>query len=326
MLAVVHHSFGPPGVLQLEEIPLPEIPPGEILIRVEAAGVSHADIMQRQGSYPPPPGASPILGLDVSGTVETVAAGATRFRRGDRVCALVNGGGYAEFCAVPETQVLPVPENWSIIEAATLPENLFTVYDNIVTRARLKSGDLLLVHGGTSGIGSMAIMLARARAAIPYATAGSPAKCQACKSLGAEGAIDYHTADFARDFRALTGGRGADVVLDLVGGPYLEKNIDVLAIDGRIALIATLGGASGVLPIGKLMARRGSIVASTLRPRSSAEKARIADRLLLHVWPLLPSKQFIRPVIDAALPLAEASKAHERLEAGKHIGKIVLTV
>ena len=325
MRAVVFDSYGPPSVLHLAEQPIPTPGPTEILIRVEAAGVSRADIMQRQGKYPPPPGASPILGLDVAGIVVSASSEAGVFQPGDRVCALVNGGGYAEFCAVPAAQVLPVPENWSAIEAATLPENLFTVYDNVYTRARLKAGEIVLVHGGTSGIGSMAIMLARALGATPYATAGTNEKCEACRSIGAEAAVNYRLADFVQVFQQLTAGRGADVVVDIVGAAYLEKNIDVLATEGRLALLAIIGGSSGTLPISKLMHKRGTIVASTLRPRSTIQKGLIATRLKEHIWPMLPGRKFIRPLVYAVFPLTEAKAAHECLEAGLHIGKIVLT-
>lgn len=325
MRAVVFDSYGSPGVLHVAERPLPSPGPTEILIRVEAAGVSHADIMQRQGKYPPPPGASPILGLDVAGTVAAAGSEAGIFQPGDRVCALVNGGGYAEFCAVPAAQVLPVPENWSAIEAATLPENLFTVYDNVCSRARLKAGEIVLVHGGTSGIGSMAIMLARSLGATPYATAGTNEKCEACRSIGAEAAINYRSADFVSALQQMTAGRGADVVVDIVGADYLDKNIDSLATEGRLALLATIGGSSGTLPISKLMNKRGTIVASTLRPRSTIEKGLIATRLKEHIWPMLPGKKFIHPLVYAVFPLAEARAAHECLESGLHIGKIVLT-
>lgn len=326
MRAVVHDSSGAASVLHVSDRPAPKPRPGEVLIRVRAAGVSHADLLQRQGKYPPPPGASEILGLEVSGVVEGNGEGATHFLPGDLVCAVLAGGGYAEFCAVPEPQVLPIPENWNFVEAATLPENLFTVYDNMVTRARLKAGETVLIHGGTSGIGSTAIMLARALGATPYATAGTDAKCEAAKSFGAEAAINYRSADFAESLRQLTGGRGADVIIDVVGGSYLEKNVSVLALEGRLCLIATLGGATGTLPIQKLMRTRGSIIASTLRARTPSEKGAIAERLLQQIWPMLPSKKFIRPLIDRVFPLAEAAKAHERMDSGVHIGKIVLAV
>jgi NADPH2:quinone reductase len=326
MQAIIQDAEGAPDVLKLADAPTPELQPGEVLIRVKAAGVSHADLLQRQGKYPPPPGVSSILGLEVAGTVEVNGQGATRFRVGENVCAVVAGGGYAEFCAVPEPQVLPIPENWSFLEAATLPENLFTVYDNMVTRGRLKAGDTVLIHGGTSGIGSMAIMLARALGATPYATAGTDAKCEAAKSFGAEAAINYHSTDFVESFRHLTGGGGADVIIDVVGGQYLERNIASLAVEGRLCCIATLGGATGTLPIHKLMRVRGSIIGSTLRARTPAEKGAIASRLWQKIWPMLPSKAFIRPLIDRVFPLAEAAKAHERMESGGHMGKIVLSL
>lgn len=326
MLAIDFSHQGPPAVLHLAEHPDPELHPGDVLIRVEAAGVSRADILQRMGKYPPPPGASPVLGLDIAGVIAKCGLAVTNWKSGDRVCALVNGGGYAELCAVPATQVLPIPDDWTAVEAATLPENLFTVFDNIATRARLAAGETLLMHGGTSGIGSMAIMLARALGAVPYATAGTDGKCQAAKEIGAEQAINYRTRDFVQVIKELTRDRGVDVVGDIVGGDYLARNIDALAREGRLALIATLGGAEGNLPIARLMQKRATIVASTLRPRTAAEKGVIAQRLLAQIWPLLPAKRFIRPVVDSTYALADARKAHERLERGDHVGKIVLTV
>jgi putative PIG3 family NAD(P)H quinone oxidoreductase len=322
----VQGSEGAPDVLKPADVPTPELQPGEVLIRVKAAGVSHADLLQRQGKYPPPPGASPILGLEVAGTIEANGQGATHFRPGDAVCAVLAGGGYAEFCAVPEPQVLPIPQNWNFVEAATLPENLFTVYDNMVTRARLKPGEAVLIHGGTSGIGSTAIMLARALGAIPYATAGTDAKCDAARSFGAEAAINYRAVDFVDYFRQLNRGRGADVIVDVVGGSYLERNLAALAVEGRLCLIATLGGAVGKLPIPTLMRVRGSIIASTLRARTPSEKGAIAERLQQQIWPMLASKSPIRPLIDHVFALADASKAHERMESGAHMGKIVLSL
>jgi NADPH:quinone reductase len=326
MLAIEFPHHGPADVLHLAEHPDPELHSGDVLIRVEAAGVSRADILQRMGKYPPPPGASPVLGLDVAGVIAACGSAVTEWKRGDRVCALVNGGGYAEFCAVPATQVLPMPEGWTAVESATLPENLFTVFDNIATRARLAAGETLLMHGGASGIGSMAIMLARALGAVPYATAGTKEKCLAAKEIGAEQAINYRTRDFVQVIKELTRDRGVDVVGDIVGGDYLARNIDALAREGRLALIATLGGAEGNLPIARLMQKRATIVASTLRPRTAAEKGVIAQRLLAQIWPLLPAKRFIRPIVDSTYALADARKAHERLERGDHVGKIVLTV
>jgi putative PIG3 family NAD(P)H quinone oxidoreductase len=326
MLAIEVASPGPPSVLKLVERPKPEPGPADVLIRVDAAGVSRADVWQRQGNYPPPPGASDILGLDVAGTIVAAGESVRDWKTGDRVCALVSGGGYAEFCAAPAVQVLPIPQNWSAAEVVTLPENLFTVYDNLVTRARLKAGEKTLIHGGTSGIGSMAIMLSRELGAIPYATAGSDEKCAACLSLGAERAFNYRTEDFVQSCLSANAGNGVDVVLDIVGGKYLEKNIDVLALEGRLSLVATAGGSSGTLPIGKLMHKRGTIVASTLRARSVAEKGRIAELLRKHIWPVLPSKRHLRPLIDSTFPFRDAHKAHERMESGMHIGKIVLVV
>jgi NADPH2:quinone reductase len=326
MRAIEFAQHGPPDVLRIAEHPEPELQPGDVLIEVEAAGVSRADIMQRQGRYPPPPGASPVLGLDVAGRVVKCGAAVSNWKPGDQVCALVNGGGYAELCVVPASQVLPAPDGWSAAEAVTLPENLFTVFDNIVTRARLAAGETILVHGGTSGIGSMAIMLARALEAAPYATAGSDAKCEAAKAIGAEDAINYRTQDFVQAIKQMTDERGVDVVADIVGGTYLARNIDALARDGRLAIIATLGGAEATLPIARLMQKRATITASTMRPRTAAEKGAIADRLRAQIWPILPQKRFIKPIIDSIYPLADARKAHERLERGEHIGKIVLTM
>jgi putative PIG3 family NAD(P)H quinone oxidoreductase len=325
MVAIEISTYGPPGVLRLVDLPAPLPAPGEIQIEMEAAGVSRADVFQRQGHYPPPAGASDIPGLDVAGRVSAVGVGVGEWQVGDRVCALLTGGGYAEFCVAPALQALPIPDGWTFAEAATLPENLFTVYDNLVTRARLQNGEIILVHGGTSGIGSMAIMLARAVGAIPYATAGSDEKCRACEMIGAKRAINYRTEDFVEALLGLTAKHGADVIADIVGGAYLEKNVETLALEGRLSLMATLGGAVGTLAIGKLMAKRGTIVASTMRARTPGQKSEIAGRLRRHVWPLLPDKKTIRPLIDSTFPLTEASAAHERMESGSHIGKIVLT-
>lgn len=326
MLAIEISSFGPPTVLKPVERPKPQPNPDEIVIRVEAAGIARADLLQRQGKYPPPPGASDIPGLDVAGTVDSVGEDVHDWKPGDRACAILAGGGYAEFVAVPAVQVLPIPEGWTAIEAATLPENLFTVYDNLVTRAGLKAGETVLIHGGTSGIGTMAIMLARACSATPIATAGTTAKCEGCLRFGAEHAINYKESDFVAELKRLTNGRGAEVVLDMVGGPYLEKNVEVLALEGRVAIIAAQGGRTGQLDIGKLMAKRARVLASHMRARTPAEKGEIARRLLRDVWPLLPPKNPIRPVIDSTFPLRDAYLAHERMEGGDHIGKIVLTV
>jgi putative PIG3 family NAD(P)H quinone oxidoreductase len=324
MLAIEITSFGPPSVLRPTERPIPTIGSAEILIAVEAAGISRADTLQRQGKYPPPPGASDIPGLDCAGTVTAVGESVTNWKVGDRVCAVVSGGAYAELCVAPAVQALPIPEHWTAIEAATLPENLFTVYDNLVTRAGLAAGGTVLVHGGTSGVGSMAIMAARALSAIPIATAGSDEKCVACRDLGAVEAINYRTQDFVEAVRRFTGGRGVDVVLDMIGGGYLDKNLDVLATEGHLALIATQGGSSDTLNIMKLMQKRGAIHGSVLRSRTPAEKGAIAERLLVDIWPLLPARHPIHPVIDCEIPLREAWRGHQRMETGAHIGKIVL--
>jgi NADPH2:quinone reductase len=326
MLAIEITSFDPPGVLRLTERPAPVPARDEVLIAVEAVGVSRVDVLQRQGKYPPPPGAPDLPGLDCAGTIAAVGEAVTNWKTGDRVCALVSGGAYAQLCTAPAVQVLPIPEGWTAVEAATLPENLFTVYDNMVTRARLAAGETVLVHGGTSGIGSMAIMLARALSAIPIATAGSDEKCAACLELGAAEAINYRTQDFVEIGRRFTGERGVNVILDMVGGSYLDKNLDVLATEGRLAHIATLGGSSATLNIFKLMRKRGAIYGSVLRSRTPAEKGAVAERLLRHIWPLLPARNPIRPVIDSVFPLREASRAHERMESGAHVGKIVLVV
>ena len=324
MIAIEISSFGPPDVLQPVERPKPAPKDNEVVIRVEAAGVARADLMQRQGKYPPPTGASDIPGLDVAGAIDSIGSRVQNWKTGDRVCAILTGGGYAEFCAVPSIQVLPIPEQWTATEAATLPENMFTVYDNLITRARLKRGETALLHGGSSGIGSTAIMVSRARGATAVATAGSHQKCDACLAFGAEHAINYRELDFVSEVKRITQDRGVDVVLDMVGGSYLDRNIDVLALEGRVSIVATQGGRTAQLNIAKLMAKRGRVMGSTLRSRTPAEKGKIARRLLRDVWPMLPSKDFIRPVIDSTFPLTDARLAHARMESGEHIGKIVL--
>jgi NADPH:quinone reductase len=324
MHAIEISSFGAPDVLKPVERPQPLPKDNEVLIRVEAAGVARADLMQRQGKYPPPPAASDIPGLDVAGSIESVGASVHNWKIGDRVCAILTGGGYAEFCVAPSVQVLPIPEGWSAVDAATLPENIFTVYDNLITRAGLKRGETALIHGGTSGIGSTAVMLARAWDAIPIATAGTREKCEACFRFGAEHAVNYHETDFVAEAKRITHDRGVDVVLDMVGGSYLDKNVDVLALEGRLSIVATQGGRTGQLDVGKLMAKRGRVLGSTLRSRTPEEKGEIARRLLRDVWPMLPSKDVIRPIIDSTFPLTDARFAHQRMESGKHIGKIVL--
>jgi NADPH2:quinone reductase len=326
MKAVEISAFGPPQVLKVVDRPVPEPAAGEILIRVAAAGIARADTLQRQGKYPPPLGASHIPGLDVAGTVERVGSAVYGFAAGDQICAILSGGGYAEYCAVPVDQVLPVPHNWTLIEAATLPENLFTVYDNLVTRAGLSRNESILNHGGSSGIGSMAIMLAKSFDATILVTAGSDAKCQACLDLGAHHAINYKTSDFAAEVQKKTDGRGVDVILDMVGGAYLERNIGVLATEGRLVIIATQGGHTGQLDIAQLMKRRARVMGSTMRARTPAAKGKVARELLQHVWPILPSKATIRPIIDSTFPLDQAHLAHARMENNLNIGKILLVM
>lgn len=290
----------------------------EVLIAVKAAGVTRADSMQRQGKYPPPPGASDIPGLEVAGVLEAT---------GERVCALLNGGGYAEYAVAPREQVLPIPENWNFVEAATLPENMFTVYDNVFTRARLRSGESFLVHGGSSGVGTTAIMLARAFGAnFIAATAGSDRKCEACRDLGVHVAINYKNADFVDEVKKVTSDRGVDVILDIVGGSHISRDLDALAPDGRITCIATPGGSTAELDIRKLMHRRAAIMGSALRTRTVEQKGEIARALLENVWPLLPARDPIRPVVDSVFKLEDAAEAHRRLDASAHIGKIVLTI
>ncbi|HKU81848.1 MAG TPA: NAD(P)H-quinone oxidoreductase [Candidatus Tumulicola sp.] len=325
MKYVAAERSGDPSVLHVATMPAPAPAAGEVLIAVEAAGVSRADSLQRAGNYPPPQGASPILGLEVAGTIASLGAGVTQWNVGDRVCALCNGGGYAELVAVPQGQVLPIPEGWSGVEAATLPENAFTVYDNVFTRARLRDGETILVHGGSSGIGSTAIMFARAFGAVPIATAGTKEKCDACVRIGAKAAINYRTEDFVAEVLRLTSDRGADVVLDIVGGDYLERDLRCLARDGRIACIAMPGGSGATIDLRLLIGKRATVLGSSLRPRTAEQKAAIARELRERVWPRLPQRDPIRPIVDAVYPFDRAAEAHARLEQSAHVGKIVLT-
>jgi putative PIG3 family NAD(P)H quinone oxidoreductase len=318
-------AAGGPDVLQLAETDVPQPGPGEVLIRVAAAGVNRPDVLQRAGLYPPPPGASPVLGLEVAGTIVATGQQVQGWRLGDVVCALVPGGGYAEFCVTPAAHCLPIPRGLGVTEAAALPETFFTVWSNVFDRGRLARGESFLVHGGTSGIGTTAIQLARAFGARVFATAGSPEKCAVCRELGAEQAIDYRQADFVAAVREATGGRGVDVILDMVGGPYVERNLRVLAVEGRLVQIAFLQGSKVTLDLVHLMVRRQTITGSTLRPRSVAEKAAIAAALREKVWPLIEAGT-ARPMIDRTFPLADAAAAHRLMESSQHIGKIVLTV
>jgi NADPH2:quinone reductase len=318
---------GGPEVLHVEEGPVPQPRAGEVLVRVLAAGVNRPDVAQRKGAYPPPPGASPLLGLEVAGEVARVGDGVAAWRVGDRVCALANGGGYAEWCAVPAGQCLPWPAGYDAVRAAALPETFFTVWANLFELGGLRAGETALVHGGTSGIGTTAIQLAHERGARVYATAGSPEKVAACLRLGADGAVNYREADFAESVRQWTDGRGVDVVLDMVGAPYFARNLRCLAMDGRLVLIAFQGGSkldagADLLPI---MVRRLRVTGSTMRPRTAAQKAEIADALRREVWPALDAGR-CGPVIQAVFPLERAADAHRTMEEGAHVGKIVLRV
>ncbi|MEN2978954.1 NAD(P)H-quinone oxidoreductase [Tistrella bauzanensis] len=326
MTAIEISTPGGPEVLKPATRPVPQPGAGEVLIRIAAAGVNKPDALQRQGNYPPPPGASDIPGLEVSGVVVATGRDVTRLTVGDRVCALVTGGGYAEYVAAPQEQCLPVPEGFDLVRAAALPETYFTVWTNVFDRGALKAGERLLVHGGSSGIGTTAIQLARALGATVYATAGTDDKCRACEDLGATLAVNYRAADFKDAIVAATAGDpGVDVILDMVGGPYLARNLELLRRDGRLVYIAFLQGPKTDIDLRPIMMKRLTITGSTLRARPVAEKAAIADALLETVWPLLGAGT-IGPVIDTILPLAQAADAHARLESSDHIGKIVLKV
>jgi NADPH2:quinone reductase len=316
---------GGPEVLVPADRPTPAPKPNEILVKVAAAGVNRPDIAQRSGRYPPPPDASDLPGLEIAGEVAACGAEAKLWKVGDKVCALAHGGGYAEYCVVPEVQALPVPKSLSMVEAASLPETFFTVWSNVFDRGRLAPGETLLVQGGSSGIGVTAIQMAAAMGNRVLATAGSDEKCAACVKLGAEKAINYKTQDFVAEAKAATGGKGVDVVLDMVGGDYVPREIDCLAPDGRLVFIAVLGGWKTELNISHVMVKRLTLTGSTLRPRPVAFKGAIAKQLKEKVWPLLEAKK-IRPVIYKTFPLAEAAEAHRLMESSQHIGKIVLTV
>ncbi len=316
---------GPPGVLVPAGRPVPVPGPGEVLIRVAAAGVNRPDVLQRKGLYPPPPGASDIPGLEVAGEVAARGEGAVRWQAGERVCALVTGGGYAEYAVAHESHCLPFPAGLGPVEAASLPETFFTVWSNVFERAGIGPGETLLVQGGASGIGVTAIQMARALGHRVFATAGSPEKCAACERLGAERAVNYRSEDFVAVVKAATGGRGADVILDMVAGDYVARELQALADDGRLVIIAFLGGSRVSLDLMPLMLRRLTVTGSTLRARPVEVKARIAGALRERIWPLIGSGA-IRPVVHATFPLAQAAKAHALMESGAHIGKIVLTV
>ena len=326
MQAVEIRGYGAPEVLQLGERPVPVAGPGEVLIRVSASGVNRPDVLQRTGNYPVPPGASDIPGLEVAGVIEAGDAAALQaagLKVGDRVCALVAGGGYARWCVAPAAQCLPVPAGLSDLEAAGLPETFFTVWSNVFDRGRLQPGETLLIQGGTSGIGVTAIQMAKAMGATVIATAGSDDKCTACLKLGADHAVNYRTQDFAAVARELTGGQGVNVILDMVAGSYVAREVECLAEDGRLVIIAVQGGIEAGFNAGLVLRRRLTITGSTLRPRPVAFKAAIAQSLRQHVWPLLESGR-IRPVIHQVFKPAEAAQAHTLMESNTHIGKLML--
>jgi putative PIG3 family NAD(P)H quinone oxidoreductase len=337
MIAIEISAPGGPEVLRPVERPDPVPAAGEVLIRVEAAGVNRPDVMQRRGRYPPPPGASDIPGLEVAGTIVGLRQDTTRpllaeaegkcgaWRIGDRVCALVAGGGYATLCVAPVPQCLPVPATLDSTAAAAIPETFFTVWPNVFERGRLQSGETALFHGGTSGIGTTAIQLAAARGARVFATAGSDEKCRACERIGAERAINYRTEDFVRVVKEVTAGQGVNLILDIMGGDYLPRNLAALAVDGRLVQIGLMGGESATVDLRHIMGRRLTLTGSTLRPRSVEEKGKIAAALLREVWPLL-ERGVVKPMVYRTFPLSEAAAAHRLMESSEHIGKIVLTV
>jgi putative PIG3 family NAD(P)H quinone oxidoreductase len=316
---------GPPDVLTLAERPDPSPAFGEVLIDVDAAGVNRPDVLQRLGKYPPPPGASDIPGLEVAGRIAALGGGVTGFAIGDRVCALLAGGGYAERAAVPHEQVLPIPGGLTAIQAAGIPETFFTVWTNVFQRGQLKRGESILIHGGTSGIGTTAIQLARAFGANVLTTAGSDEKCDAAQNLGAAHAFNYRTTDWVAEAKRVTDGRGVDVILDIVGGDYMARNLDLLAVEGRLLQIAFLKHARAELDFSVMMRKRAWITGSTLRPRTPAEKGAIARELLEHVWPLF-EQGVVAPVIHETFPLAQASAAHRLMESSTHVGKLILDV
>ena len=325
MIAIEIAEPGGPDVLRAVERPDPVPAPADILIRVAAAGINRPDVLQRRGAYPPPPGASDIPGLEVAGTVEAVGDRVSGWRAGDPVCALVSGGGYASMCVAPAPQCLPVPSSLDVIAAAAIPETFFTVWTNVFDRGHLRAGETALFHGGSSGIGTTAIQLAAARGATVFATAGSDEKCRACETLGATKAINYRTHDFVQAIRDLTDGRGVDLILDIMGGEYVSRNLIALAIDGRLVQIGLMGGESATIDLRRVLGRRLTITGSTLRPRTVEEKGEIASALRREVWPLL-ERGTVKPIVHKVFPLAQAADAHRLMESSEHIGKIVLSV
>jgi len=325
MKAIVITHAGGPEVLKIEERPMPVFSANEVLVKVAAAGVNRPDVSQRKGNYPPPPGASPdIPGLEIAGVITEAGANVTRWKAGDRVCALVTGGGYAEYCAVPDGQCLHIPGDLTFEEAASLPETFFTVWSNVFDRGQLKAGESLLVHGGSSGIGVAAIQMAKAFGAVVYVTAGSDEKCRFCEKLGASRAINYKTENFVEVLRETTKGKGVDVILDMVGGDYVQGNLKSLANDGRLVLINMMMGKDVQVDLSQVMTKRLTITGSTLRSRDTAFKTAISQNLERCIWPLLASGE-IKPVINAVFPAEKAADAHRLMESSEHIGKIVLT-
>ena len=326
MTLIAHGAGGGPEVLVPARGPVPAPRADEVLIRAMAVGVNRPDVAQRSGSYPPPPGASPIIGLECAGEVVAVGGSVARWKVGDRVTALTNGGAYAEYVTAPEAQTLPWPKGYDAIRAAALPETYFTVWANLFGQGRLKAGETVLIHGGTSGIGVTAIQLAKAFGATVYATAGSPEKVAACRELGADAAIDYRAQDFVEEVKALTGGKGVDVVLDMVGAPYFAKNVRCLKLDGRLVMIAFLNGhVAESVDLRPIMVKRLTVTGSTMRPRTTAEKGAIAAELEAKVWPLLEQGK-CGPRIFQVFPLGQAAAAHALMESSAHVGKIMLTV
>jgi NADPH2:quinone reductase len=323
MKAIRIDNPGPDYRLVLGDAPKPALKAGEVLIKVAAAGLNHADLAQGQGRYPPPPGASEILGMEVSGTIAELGDGVSGWHVGDEVCALVAGGGYAEFSAAPAECVLPVPRGVSLVDAAGLPEVFFTVWTNLFDSARLKPGERVLIHGGSSGIGTAAIQLCAARGHEVFTTAGSKEKCGVCEGLGASRAINYREEDFVEIVKQATGGKGVDVILDMVGGDYIQKNIGAAALWGRIVNIAYMSGLTATVNFGPVLMKRISLLATTLRARTNAEKGAIRDAVQREVWPLMEAGR-IKPIIDRTFPLAEAQAAHVRMKSSTHIGKILL--
>ncbi len=321
--AVIADGAGGPEVLRVTEIPRPEPGPGQLLIEVHAAGINRPDVMQRQGNYPPPPGATDVFGLELAGVVAALGEGVEGFAIGDRVMGLVHSGAYADWAPLDAPIAIPVPEGMSMAEAGAVPETFFTVWSNVFERAALQPGETLLIHGGTSGIGTTAILLAKALGSTVIVTAGSAEKCAAARALGADHVINYRTQDFVAEARTLTDGRGPDVILDMVGGSYMQRNIELRAADGRIAQIAFQQGSKAELDLLPLLMKRGTITASTLRARPVEMKARLARALTEHVVPLLASGA-VRPPVDSTFPLADVAKAHARMDSSAHVGKIVL--